>query len=73
VHVRSLISRDVSSVTFRTHMLLAFQEDYMFGARRVHYILLDIADVLCEAKCADQGISAKCISCFGHVDVFQCI
>jgi hypothetical protein len=41
----------------------------MFGARRVHYILLDIADALCEAKCADQGNSAKCISRFGHVDV----
>jgi hypothetical protein len=32
------------------------------GARRVHYILLDMADALCEAKCVDQGISAKCIS-----------
>jgi hypothetical protein len=41
----------------------------MFGARRVHHILLDIADALCEAKCADQGNSAKCISRFGHVDV----
>jgi hypothetical protein len=50
-------------------MLLAFQEDYMFGARRVHHILLDIADALCEAKWADQGNSAKCISRFGHVDV----
>jgi hypothetical protein len=69
VHIRCLISRDVLSVMFRTHMLLAFQEDYMFGARRVHHILLDIADALCEAKCADQGNSAKCISRFGHVDV----
>ncbi len=33
----------------------------MFGARRVRYILLDMADALCEAKCADQGNSAKCI------------
>jgi hypothetical protein len=36
----------------------------------VHYILLDMADALCEAKCVDQGISAKCISCFGHNGVF---
>jgi hypothetical protein len=41
----------------------------MFGARRVHYILLNIADARCKAKCADQGNSAKCISRFGHVDV----
>ncbi len=34
-----------------------------------HYILLDMADALCEAKWADQGNSAKCISCFGLVDV----
>jgi hypothetical protein len=33
----------------------------MFDARRVHYISLDIADAPCEAKCADQGNSAKCI------------
>ncbi len=31
----------------------------------MHYILLDTADALCEAKCVDQGISAKCISGFG--------
>ena len=49
--------------------MLAIQEDCMFDARRVHHILLDIADALCEAKCADQGNSAKCISRFGHVDV----
>jgi hypothetical protein len=41
------------------------------GARRVHYILLGMADALCEAKCVDQGISAKCISCFGHNGVSQ--
>jgi hypothetical protein len=35
------------------------------------YILLDTADALCEAECADQGNSAKCIRCFGHVDVFR--
>ena len=34
-------------------------------ARRVHFILLDTADALCEAKCEDQGSSAKCISGFG--------
>jgi hypothetical protein len=51
-------------------MMLTIQEDYMFGARRVHHILLDAADVLCEAKCVDQGISAKCISCLGHKGVF---
>jgi hypothetical protein len=34
-------------------------------ARRVHLILLDMAEALCEAKCEDQGISAKCISSFG--------
>jgi hypothetical protein len=37
----------------------------------VHYILLGMADALCEAKCVDQGISAKCISCFGHNGVSQ--
>ncbi len=31
----------------------------------VHYILLDAAEALCEAKWEDQGIFAKCISCFG--------
>jgi hypothetical protein len=30
-----------------------------------HYILLDMAEALCEAKWDDQGILAKCISCFG--------
>jgi hypothetical protein len=30
-----------------------------------HYILLDMAEALCEAKCVDQGICAKCMSCFG--------
>ena len=29
-----------------------------------HYILLDMAEALGETKCVDQGISAKCISCF---------
>jgi hypothetical protein len=71
VHVRNLFSRDVLSVMFRTHKMLAFQEPKMnmFDARRVHYISLDIADAPCEAKCADQGNNAKCISCSGHVDV----
>jgi hypothetical protein len=30
-----------------------------------HYILLDMAEALCEAKCVDQGICAKYMSCFG--------
>ena len=30
-----------------------------------HSILLDMAEALCEAKWMDQGIRAKCISCFG--------
>ena len=51
VHERCLILRDVLSVMFRTHMMLAIQEVYMLGARRVHLILLDMADALCEAKC----------------------
>ena len=71
MHDRGLFSRDVLSVILRTHKMLALQEQKMnmFDARRVHYILLDIADAPCEAKCADQGNSAKCISCSGHVDV----
>jgi hypothetical protein len=32
------------------HMVCAFKEDYMIGARRVRRILLDMADALCEAK-----------------------
>jgi hypothetical protein len=30
-----------------------------------HYILLGMAEALCEAKCVDQGICAKCMRCFG--------
>jgi hypothetical protein len=34
----------------------------------VHYISLDTADVLCEARCVGRGSSAKCITCLGpHV------
>jgi hypothetical protein len=41
------------------HMVCAFKEDYMIGARRVRRILLDMADALCEAKCVNLGISAE--------------
>jgi hypothetical protein len=51
-------------------MLFAFQEDFESGARRVHHILLDMADVPCEAKCVNRSISAMCIKCSGHNDVF---
>ena len=40
----------------------------MFRTRKGHhYILLDMAEALCEAKCVDQGIRAKCISFFGLI------
>jgi hypothetical protein len=35
------------------------------GCPKGALLLLDTADALCEAKCEDQGSSAKSIRCFG--------
>jgi hypothetical protein len=70
VHVLCLITRDVLLSCSKSICYLHSRKAIV-GARRVHYILLDIADALCEAKCAGQGDNAKCIRRFGLVDVFR--
>jgi hypothetical protein len=63
MHVRSLISRDVLSDLFRTHMLLAFQEPKMKSVcgRRLCRCLLAAASWLCRclmaAACLRQDVS----------------